>query len=200
MIALSVVVPVYSGENYIKELIAEIENLRVARDIPGAPITLSELIFVNDASVDNSADIIREYSRGKSWIINLQLSRNFGQHPATVAGILHSSGDWVVTLDEDLQHPPKKIPSLLLRAVTVHADVVYGQTDTTIHESLFRDFSSKIYKKFISVITANKNIRNLSSFRLIRGSIARAASSICGHDTYFDVALLWFTDRVETVS
>ena len=200
MISISVVIPVYSGESYIEELLEELDKLSNSLISQDAPFCLREVIFVNDNAKDNSAGIIEKYAKNHQWIVLLHLSRNFGQHPATIAGILHSSGDWVVTLDEDLQHPPAQIPRLLLKAVTTGADVVYGKAAVPVHQSLIRDVSSKISKLCISLLSGNKNINKLSSFRLIRGSIARAASSICGHDTYFDVALLWFTDRVEAVS
>ena len=57
------------------------------------PFALCEAIFVDDASVDESYDILMELQKQHRWIHVLQLSRNFGQHPATVAGILHTSGD-----------------------------------------------------------------------------------------------------------
>jgi len=129
----------------------------------------------------------------------LHLSRNFGQHPATTAGILQTTGDWVITLDEDMQHPPSKIEAMLHQAAISGIDVVYACPEQAVHESVFRDYSSRIYKKIIGYLAGNENIQLFNSFRLIRGSIARAASGVCGHDTYFDVALSWFSQRIGTV-
>jgi undecaprenyl-phosphate 4-deoxy-4-formamido-L-arabinose transferase len=128
------------------------------------------------------------------------MARNFGQHPATIAGILYSSGDWVVTLDEDLQHPPEKIDDLLLKVAQQSFDIVYAKAEGSVHENYLRDFGSILYKRAIETLTGNSNVRHFNSFRLIRGSVARAAGSVCGHDTYFDVALSWFTQRVGVAS
>lgn len=200
MIYVSVVVPVYSGERYLEELINQIEKLKESWQEKKLPISLAEVIFVIDGAVDNSAEVIRRCVVDRSWIVHLMLSRNYGQHPATIAGILHSSGDWVVTLDEDLQHPPSEIPKLIVQAINAQADVVYGVACDRVHESLFRDFSSKLWKRTIAYLTGYKKLNQVSSFRLIRGSIARAASSICAYDTYFDVALSWYTKSVHFVS
>ena len=61
---------------------------------------------------------------------------------ATEAGILYTSGDWVVTLDEDLQHPPALIEALLIKAVTDHCDIVYANPKNATHQNLLRDCGS----------------------------------------------------------
>jgi glycosyltransferase involved in cell wall biosynthesis len=113
MLHLSIVVPVYSGENFLRDLLSAVQDLRNSWVEKDAPIQLTELIFVDDNAIDNSAVIIDDIASEHDWVVALHLSRNFGQHPATIAGILHSSGDWVVTLDEDLQHPPSHIADMI---------------------------------------------------------------------------------------
>ncbi len=195
-IKLSIVIPVYSGADYLEKLVHQIDELCTSWITHDAPIALSEAIFVDDASIDNSSSILNDLSAKYPWITTIQLSRNFGQHPATSAGILYSSGDWVVTMDEDLQHPPAMIEALLLKAVMESFDIVYANPQKSVHQSLIRDLGSRFYKRLIARLTGNKNIPYFNSFRLIRGSIARAASSVCSHDTYFDIALSWFTQKV----
>ena len=92
----------------------------------GAPFELGEAIFVDDASIDSSSEVLRDLDEKYDWIRVVTLARNFGQHPATIAGILHTSGDWVVTLDEDLQHDSAAIESLLKIAAETNADIVYA--------------------------------------------------------------------------
>jgi undecaprenyl-phosphate 4-deoxy-4-formamido-L-arabinose transferase len=198
-VSISVVIPLYSGANYLTTLIAELDQVRNGWNRAGCPISLTEVILVDDAVIDRSAEIADFISRENDWITVIHLARNFGQHPATIAGILHTSGDWVVTLDEDLQHPPARIESLLRKAVLHGSDIVYANADTTVHESYIRDVSSRLYKRLMQLVTGNSNIPAFNSFRLIRGSVARAASSTCGHDTYFDISLSWFTQRIEVV-
>jgi glycosyltransferase involved in cell wall biosynthesis len=190
---------VYSGALHLNELVAEIEKLRDDWAKEAAPICLIEAIFVDDAAVDNSPQILETLAEQYAWIKPLHLSRNYGQHPATIAGILYSSGDWIVTLDEDLQHNPERIPALLRKAAETGADIVYANPLGTVHKSYFRDVSSRLYKAVMARLTGNAHIRHFNSFRLIRGSVARAAASVCNHETYFDIALSWFTERVQTV-
>jgi len=195
-IRLSVVIPVYSGENYLEALAQQLDELRSRWIENKAPISLSEAIFVDDAAIDNSLHVLNSLSERYPWITVLTLSRNFGQHPATEAGILYTSGDWVVTMDEDLQHPPALIEALLTKAVTDGCDIVYANPKHAVHQNLVRDLGSRYYKRIIARLTGIKTIPLINSFRLVRGTIARAASSVCSHDTYLDIALTWFTERI----
>jgi len=198
-LTVSVVVPVYSGAKYLPALVAELERLRNRWATDDAPVSLVEAIFVDDAAIDESPELIDQLSREYSWVTAIHLARNFGQHPATIAGILHTSGDWIVTLDEDLQHPPERIDELFREVAKSSCDVVYAKAEDSVHESYLRDLGSVLYKRIIEKFSGNPNIRFFNSFRLIRGPVARAAGSVCGHDTYFDVALSWFTQRVGVV-
>ncbi|MBB3018711.1 undecaprenyl-phosphate 4-deoxy-4-formamido-L-arabinose transferase [Microvirga lupini] len=198
-ITVSVVVPVYSGSKYLHALFEEIQALRDRWVNEKAPMSLVEVIFVDDAAVDTSPEIIDQLSQQHSWVTAIHLARNFGQHPATIAGILHTSGDWIVTLDEDLQHPPAYIDELFREVAGSSYDVVYAKAESKVHENYTRDLGSSLYKRLIEKLSGIPNIRSFNSFRLIRGSVGRAAGSVCSHDTYFDVALSWFTQRVGIV-
>lgn len=198
-VSLSVIVPVYSGEAYLRPLLLRLEAVRNAWRDQEAPFQLSEVILVDDSAIDGSPDVIDALARDHSWVVPLHLMRNFGQHPATIAGILYSSGDWVVTMDEDLQHPPEDIEAMLRQAVTTGSDIVYANSAQAVHEARTRDWASRGSKTIMAALTGNQNIRLFSSFRLIRGPLARAASSVCGYETYFDVALSWYTLRVSSV-
>jgi len=199
-ITVSLVVPVYSGADYLEQL-AEAQatlQLQWSSDLD-CPFRLIECIYVLDEPIDNSEAVLEKLRERISIIRVIALSKNFGQHPATIAGILHSSGDWVATVDEDMQHDPLKIPDLLDIATTTSSDIIYAKPLTKIHESAFRDMSSRIFKCLISRFIHNDNVKKFNSFRLIRGSIARGAASICSHETYFDIALSWFSSRVRIV-
>jgi glycosyltransferase involved in cell wall biosynthesis len=197
MISVSLVVPVYSGEAYLRRLVEAADALRQRWISERAPVNLAELILVDDCAIDGSPALLDVLAKEKPWLVVLHLARNFGQHPATAAGILHTSGDWVVTLDEDLQHPPSNVSDLLRKAVETRSDTVYGTAESDVHESAVRDFSSRGYKRFLALVTGNQSIRHVSSFRLIRGGVARAAAAVCTPDTYFDVAVSWFTQRID---
>ena len=198
-IYLSTVTPVYRGARYLPDLVMAID--RVRRDLQSGemPVELVEAIFVDDGAVDDSWKILEELQRAHSWIRVIRLSRNFGQHMATAAGILHASGDWIVTMDEDLQHDPRHIPDMLIRAVESGSDIVYASNSGQVHRSKFRDLTSAGIKRLAGWMAGEKAILRFKSFRMVRGSIARAASSVATHDTYLDVVFSWFTTCIESI-
>ncbi len=198
-VTISTVTPVYRGENYLVDLVGRISLLRERWESENAPVEIVESIFVDDGSVDNSAKILRMLAERHNWVRVITLSRNYGQHSATVAGVCHTHTDWVVTLDEDLQHDPLMISKLLSVAVENCADVIYAWPKSAVHGNTWRDRSSRIVKRFLSRITDIPQIRYFNSFRLIRGSVARAAASSSSSQTYFDVALSWFTKTYKVV-
>ncbi len=198
---VSFVVPVYAGEAYLERLVCAVDAIRVEWAAEEAPVAVIELILVDDAAIDGSADLIDRLAADRPWIVPLHLSRNYGQHAATIAGILHSSGDWVVTLDEDLQHPPEMVGDLLRHAVRDGRDVVYAQpANKAVHGKVWRDGSSRRVKRLMEWLTGTPTLHLVNSFRLMRGPLSRATASVCTHNTYFDIALTWFTQRVAGVT
>lgn len=199
MITISTITPVYKGEKYLSALIEELEKVRNEWNEKYEGIKLIESIFVLDGAQDNSAEVLREAAKGRDWVNILELSKNYGQHPATIAGILHSSGEWVATLDEDLQHRPEFIIDFLKQTVQQNADICYGRYSENTHNSFIKDKVAILFKHFIAKLSGVRFIKDFNSFRLIRGSVARASASISSHESYYDIVLYWFTDRVTTV-
>ena len=197
-IRISTVTPVYSGEKYLDKLVHKLDALRVKLIDDNCHLILSESIFVVDGAIDQSLTVLKKLELKYDWVRVVVLSKNYGQHPATEAGILYSSGDWVVTIDEDLQHDVDSILEMLATAIVNNSDIVYALPLNKAHKSVFRDNASILYKKIVSTLTGNKNIRLFNSFRIIRGSIARTAAAICGSDMYYDVSLGWFTNSIST--
>lgn len=198
-ITVSTITPVYYGEAYLEHLVKELANLKNKWHEQSAPLTLVEAIFVDDDAIDNSSQILAELTKQYSWIKVVSLSRNYGQHAATVAGICHSSSDWVVTLDEDLQHKPAEIVTLFKCQIANQSDVVYAKPKHAAHGNSWRDQSSRLVKAILAKLTSTPQIRLFNSFRLIRGSIARAAASSSSSHTYLDIAISWFTKSCATV-
>lgn len=117
---ISVVVPVFNEEANLEEFL---RRLLAVLDGRGDPY---EVILVDDGSRDRSLEILKEWAaRRPDRLRVLELSRNFGQHPAILAGFRDAAGDVVVTLDADLQNPPEEIPKLLDRFAEGY-DVVGG--------------------------------------------------------------------------
>jgi len=192
-ITVSTVTPVYCGEKYLADLIKALGTLRDRWAQEKAPVTLVESIFVIDGAIDDSHSVLLELEKVNDWVRVIDLSRNYGQHAATVAGICHTSTDWVVTLDEDLQHRPEEIDGLFKIQVSNNSDIVYALPKASVHGNSWRDTSSRLTKSILSKLTNTPQIKMFNSFRLIRGSIARAAASSSTSQTYLDIALTWFT-------
>src|SRR5206468_1767405 len=116
---LSVVIPVYRSERTLPEL---------HRRLVGAlePINDNyEIIFVEDCGGDRAWDVIERLSAADRRVCGIQLSRNFGQHAATICGVIRANGEWILTLDDDLEHPPESISELLAKANEGY-DLVYA--------------------------------------------------------------------------
>ena len=116
---LTVIIPVYESQLSLKELCS-----RLQKTISGINISF-EIIFVDDASKDESWKIIQELAASYDNVRALRLGRNYGQHNALLAGIRSARGSILVTMDDDLQHPPEEIPSLISK-IYDGFDVVYG--------------------------------------------------------------------------
>ena len=117
---VSVVVAVHNSEATLVELSTRIMDALV----PLVPQL--EILYVNDGSSDRSWQIVTELAERYSEVRGLNLTRNYGQHNALLAGILRAQGKVTVTLDDDLQHPPEEIPGLLSK-LNEGYDVVYGR-------------------------------------------------------------------------
>src|SRR5439155_17150961 len=103
-----------------------------------------ELVLVNDASRDRSWQVIRDLSARHQWIRGMNLMRNYGQHNALLCGIRAVRSEIIVTMDDDLQHPPEEIPKLLAK-LGEGFDVVYGFPEEQQHGFL-RNISSELTK------------------------------------------------------
>jgi polyisoprenyl-phosphate glycosyltransferase len=197
-LSLSIVVPVYSGQAFLSGLVARQEALRAQLENSEWPIRHVESIFVCDEPIDGSAKLLQELAATRPWLTVLHLGKNMGQHGATAAGMLHTSGDWVVTMDEDGQHDPLAITELLEATLPRGLDLCYARPISPVHAS-WRDGASKTAKRLVAFLVGDPFVPLFNSFRLIRGGVARSAGALAGYDVYLDVALRWFTSRVGTV-
>jgi len=126
------------------------------------------------------------------------LSRNFGQHAATLAGIAASGGEWVVTMDEDGQHDPEAIGALLDTAMTEQADVVYARPTNEPPHGAVRNASSRGAKWLVERVAKGADASAFSSFRLVLGEVARSVAAYAGPGIYLDVAISWVANRTAT--
>ena len=143
---VSVVVPVYNEQANLEEFL---RRTLAVMDGSGDPY---EIILVDDGSRDRSLEILKAWAAGRPDVVRvLELSRNFGQHPAILAGFRDVTGDVVVTLDADLQNPPEEIPKLLAKFAEGY-DVV-GGVRVSRQDSWARKLASGIVNRITVLIT-----------------------------------------------
>lgn len=196
---ITVVVPVYQGEKTLRSVIEEIRPLtQMARTPAGHSMRVAEVILAYDHGPDGSDQVIRELAAEEAWIKPVWLSRNFGQHAATLAGIASSGGDWVVTLDEDGQHDPTQIATLLDAALREGADVVYAEPVNKPPHGFVRNTASKASKRMLETVFGGGKASHFNSFRLILGEIGRSVAAYAGTGVYLDVALGWVAAHIVT--
>ena len=188
---VSVVVPVYQGEHTLAALVDEIIPLTAPQITPaGYRFRVLEVLFVHDGAIDHSANVMRSLASQHPFLRTIWLSRNYGQHPATLAGMASTVAEWVVTLDEDGQQDPHDIGRMLDEALTHSARLVYAKPTNPPPHGLVRNLLSRSAKWISSKMLGNR-IGAFNSFRLIEGEIARGVAAYCGADVYLDVALSW---------
>ena len=188
LVSLSIVVPLYNGSQYIEELAFRINQVKIELNKFG--IIIEELIFVCDDPLDQSYQTAISAKAKYNYIDVINLGSNVGQHFATSIGILNSSSELVCTLDEDLQHSPEMIFELLKNLTHSSSDLTYGLPNKDPHKwSFYRTFASKVSKSIVSFLTG-VDITKISSFRLMRGELARLAATSMDSYQYLDVVLM----------
>jgi undecaprenyl-phosphate 4-deoxy-4-formamido-L-arabinose transferase len=189
---LAIVVPVYQGERTLQALVEEVAPLTRSSPTPGGRVfRVTEMLLVHDGARDGSASVMRALADRHPFLRLIWLSRNFGQHPATLAGMASTSASWVATLDEDGQQDPRDVARLLDEAVAKGALLVYAQPEEPPPHGLARNLASRAAKALAKGALGARALGTFNSFRLVRGDVARGVAAYCGANVYLDVALSW---------
>ena len=192
---LAVVVPVYQGELTLERLVEEIAPLTHGTLSPaGRAYRVAEVVLVHDGARDRSAEVMAALAERHPFLRLVWLSRNFGQHAATLAGMASTTTSWVATLDEDGQQDPRDVGRLLDEAVGHGALLVYARPTNRPPHGPLRNAASAAAKWAFVYLLGNRTIGRFNSFRLVRGDVARAVAAYCGANVYLDVALSWVVD------
>ena len=185
--SISVVTPVYNGEASVGELCR-----RLAEVLPRISAE-HEVILVNDGSRDRSWEMISDLCSRSPVVRGLNLMRNYGQHNALLCGIRAAKYDLVVTMDDDLQHPPEEIPRLLAR-LDEGFDVVYGTPKAEQH-GLLRALASRITRLALRAAVGSDVAKNVSAFRVFPTQLREAFAGYQSPFVSIDVLLTWATTR-----
>lgn len=193
---ISLVIPVYLGERTLPALMQEIVPLTVPQtSAKGTHFVIREVLLVHDCGPDQSDKTIEALDAQYEFIRPVWLSRNFGQHAATLAGMASATGEWVVTIDEDAQQNPQDIGRMLDTALEGSLQLVYAHPTNAPPHGWLRNLASLTAKTITSKILNSKNGK-FNSFRLVDGEIARTLAAYCGNGVYLDVGLFWITGRI----
>lgn len=188
---VSIVVPVYGGSTALAELCR-----RIGATMQAAGLS-HEVILVDDRGQAEAWGRICEVANHDTHVIGLRLGRNFGQHAATVCGIARARGEWIVTMDDDLEHPPEAIPALLA-AGDVNHPLVYGMFQQRTHAA-YRNWSSELMRRMLKRAFPDLN-EDYCSFRAIHAPLAKQLDRFGLNRPYIDGMLSWLTASAATVS
>ena len=168
--SISIVVPVYNSELTLLKL--------VERLLPVLSVLAREyeLVLVNDGSRDQSWRVIQRLAVEHQWVRGINLMRNYGQHNAILCGIRAARFDILVTMDDDLQHPPEEIHKLLAK-LEDGFEVAYGYPEHQQHGFL-RDIASGLTKLALQRSMGAETARHISAFRVFRTQAARLFPSM----------------------
>lgn len=198
--SVSVVVPVYRGEDTIAALVAELDEYAGPTTTPGGnSFVVDEIILVHDNGPDRSDVVMQQLEDDYDQVRAVWLSRNFGQDAATIAGMAAARGDWIVTMDEDGQHDPAFIAAFLDATLAERADLVYSKPTNTRPHGFLRNLTSRGAKIVLATVFAFPDSTRFESFRLIRGAIGRQLAEVAADGVYLDVALTWVVGNTISV-
>lgn len=194
---ISVVIPTYRGAESLPHLIEELLVFAQSSVTPaGVPFRITEIVLVHDCGPDRTDLCLEQLAERHPQVRPLWLSRNFGQHAATLAGMASAVGDWIVTMDEDGQQDPQDLPQMLDVAVAGNLQLVYALPTNPPPHGIWRNAASRMAKFISTKLLGLDKLGRFNSFRLVDGEVGRALAAYCGHGVYLDVGLSWVTSRI----
>jgi glycosyltransferase involved in cell wall biosynthesis len=188
---ISIIVPVYRSAESLSEL-----HRRLV-DVFDARAQALEILFVEDCGGDHTWDVVRRLAEADQRVRGFRMSRNYGQHNALLCGIRAASGEVIVTMDDDLQHPPEELPKLLDK-LEEGFDVVYGPPQHEQH-GLLRNLASQITKLALAEAMGAANARQVCALRVFRTELREAFADYRSPTVNVDVLLTWASTRFAAV-
>lgn len=180
---ISVVVPVYRSGKMLPEL-----HRRVAAVLDSVTSDW-ELILVDDASNDGTYAVMESLHELDDRVRTVRFARNTGQHHATLCGLQRARGDYVVTLDDDLQNPPEEIPRFLAR-LEEGFDLVIGSISGSKQHSRGRNLASSLVQRMVGVILDKPKDLELTAYRAMTRRAAEQIGSFTGAHVYLPALML----------
>jgi dolichol-phosphate mannosyltransferase/undecaprenyl-phosphate 4-deoxy-4-formamido-L-arabinose transferase len=191
--AYSVVVPVHNSAEMLAEL---------CRRLDATFVSLAagyEIVLVDDGSRDDSWRVMHDLHAADPRIRIIRLQGGFGQHAATLCGLRHSRGEIVITMDDDLQHPPEEVPKLIaaIRADD-DCDAVFGVAAEKEHAA-YRNLGSRALNRITSYVFRRDPKLRMSSFRIMRRRTVAALANLRMPEPAIGTMLFVVTRRIKHV-
>ncbi|MET0581979.1 MAG: glycosyltransferase family 2 protein [Pseudoxanthomonas sp.] len=193
-IDVSVVIPVYGSAEILPALIRSLEQ--VFQDLGKAGAF--ELILVHDSGPDNSWQVILEHAASRPWLRGINLAKNSGQHNAIMAGLKAARGQYLITMDDDLQHDPGDV-ARIITGLGPDYDLCYVEFESKQHAT-WKRLGSWFNGIVAQVLLDKPKGLYLSPFRGIRRCVLEAVTQYDGPFVYLDGLLLQATNRITTIS
>ena len=180
---ISVVIPLYNEERNV----AAVATGVIEHTAPFAEV---ELIFIDDGSQDNTLTEIKKVARNESGVYYLSLSRNFGHQNALRAGLDIATGEAVVTMDGDMQHPPEMLPEMIRKWWDGY-DVVFTVRQDTTDSSWFKRKSSALFYRIMNRMTGIRLHQGSADFRLLDRKVVDALQTMRESAVFYRGLISW---------
>lgn len=189
---ISIIIPIYN-----EELNVPLIHTKLGKTLTTLPYDY-EIIFIDDGSSDLSAKVARDITSIDPHVRLLEFSRNFGKEAATSAGFHHATGDAVICIDADLQHPPKLIPEFI-KSWEAGNEVVIGVRNNNASDSRVKKIGSYLYYKIIASISATEIIPRATDFRLLDRIVVDEFNKLSEHSRMTRGLIDWLGFRRDVI-
>jgi dolichol-phosphate mannosyltransferase len=182
-IEISIISPVYRAERILDKLVCQLSD-----SLHEMGVTF-EIILVDDRSPDNSWEVMKQLSTKFPELKSIRLSRNFGQHPAIMAGLSLAKGEWIVVMDCDLQDQPIEISKLYNKALEGY-DMVLASREVR-KDIFFKKLSSKIFAKLYGYLTDSNFDNSVANFGIYKRKVIEEVLNMNDFIKSFPLFVQW---------
>ncbi len=181
---ISIVIPVFNEVESLPILFDEVKKV-----LSGLPYTF-EILFVDDGSTDGTYLGIADLQQVDRRIKAISFSRNFGHQAALTAGLQYATGDAVITMDGDLQHPPSLIPKLIEKW-REGSQIVYTTRESTADESWFKRATSRLFYRLINAFSDTQIHTYAADFRILDRAVVNSLNRLEERDRFLRGLIGW---------
>lgn len=190
---LSIVVPIYNEEDTVAIFYETIKKYDEELNVN------IEILFIDDGSIDNTLKIIKDLAKKDKRVHYVSFSRNFGKEAALYAGLENSLGDYIVSMDVDLQDPPELIPQMLKEIQENKYDCVGTRRVTRKGEPPIRSFFARTFYKIINAISKTEIVDGARDYQMMTRQVAEAIISIKEYNRFSKGIFGWIGYRKKMI-